>query len=74
MPFEGACTETAFYDLSRMRFEAFDKAGEDIYYLTENKLHRCNSEEQGESIIRTPVAEVPCLPVRREFISDILIL
>ena len=54
--------------------DVFDKAGEDIYYLTENKLHRCNSEEQGESIIRTPVAEVPCLPVRREFISDILIL
>ena len=53
--------------------DVFDKAGEDIYYLTENKLHRCNSEEQGESIIRTPVAEVPCLPVRREFISDILI-
>lgn len=74
MPFEGACTETVFDDLSRVRFEAFDKAGEDIYYLTENKLHRCISEGQEDSIIRMPVAGLPCLPVRREFISDILIL
>ena len=40
--------------------DVFDKAGEDIYYLTENKLHRCNPEGKEDAILLSDVTDFFC--------------
>lgn len=54
-------TEEAARILESSTFiDVFDKVGDDIYYLTENNLHRCNSEGQEDFILISDVTDFFC--------------